>query len=126
MSYVGSFGDLSRGSTGASVTSLQKALVKLGFPLAVDGQFGPATDSAVRAFQTAMGLRADGIVGNATVNAIEAAVDQGWRKSADATKVSTGTTEPIEGGGVIAPSKAPYIVAGVVGLVIFLLTTSKR
>jgi hypothetical protein len=55
-------GMLRRGSTGANVRYLQTALGGL----KVDGQFGPITDRAVRAFQAAQGLRVDGIVGPIT------------------------------------------------------------
>ncbi len=49
------------GSTGPNVVFLQS---KLG--LKQDGQFGPITDRAVRAFQKANGLKVDGIVGPIT------------------------------------------------------------
>jgi peptidoglycan hydrolase-like protein with peptidoglycan-binding domain len=52
---------LKRGSTGSNVVFLQS---KLG--LKQDGQFGPITDKAVRAFQKANGLKVDGIVGPIT------------------------------------------------------------
>jgi hypothetical protein len=55
-------GMLRRGSTGANVRYLQAALGGL----KVDGQFGPITDRAVRAFQAAQGLKVDGIVGPIT------------------------------------------------------------
>jgi hypothetical protein len=55
-------GMLRRGSTGANVRYLQTALGGL----KVDGQFGPITDRAVRAFQAARGLKVDGIVGPIT------------------------------------------------------------
>ncbi|QRN99508.1 peptidoglycan-binding protein [Archangium violaceum] len=58
---------LKLGSSGASVKTLQQALAKAGFsPGAVDGQFGPKTAAAVKAFQSAKGLVADGIVGPKT------------------------------------------------------------
>jgi peptidoglycan hydrolase-like protein with peptidoglycan-binding domain len=55
-------GMLRRGSTGANVRYLQAALGGL----KVDGQFGPITDKAVRAFQASQGLKVDGIVGPIT------------------------------------------------------------
>ncbi len=49
------------GSTGDDVKQLQKQL-----GLAADGGFGSGTEAAVKAWQTANGLPADGIVGDAT------------------------------------------------------------
>lgn len=64
-----------RGSTGAAVTELQRALTKLGYnPGPVDGVFGPKTEVAVRSFQAAKGLAVDGIVGPKTWAAIDAAI----------------------------------------------------
>jgi peptidoglycan hydrolase-like protein with peptidoglycan-binding domain len=55
---------LRRGSRGEAVKELQRRLQAAGFnPGAIDGIFGQGTDSAVRAFQRARGLTADGIVG---------------------------------------------------------------
>lgn len=51
---------------GDDVKALQRALSAAGFPLGADGDFGPKTDAAVRAFQRAKGLRPDGKVGPAT------------------------------------------------------------
>jgi lysozyme len=57
---------LKKGAEGKPVQRLQRALVAAGQATAVDGDFGPGTDRAVRAFQAAHGLQADGVVGPAT------------------------------------------------------------
>ena len=63
---------LARGSTGAAVSALQTGLQKFDVPNSptdpgpIDGNFGPRTESAVRAYQTSRGLAADGIVGDQT------------------------------------------------------------
>jgi peptidoglycan hydrolase-like protein with peptidoglycan-binding domain len=57
------------GSTGEFVRAAQTELLKhheLTDPSTVDGAFGPATDAAVRHFQSRMGLAIDGVVGPAT------------------------------------------------------------
>jgi peptidoglycan hydrolase-like protein with peptidoglycan-binding domain len=54
------------GSTGENVRSVQYLLNAHGSNLAVDGDFGPKTDAAVRAFQADHGLGVDGIVGDQT------------------------------------------------------------
>ncbi|MGX7825977.1 peptidoglycan-binding protein [Actinokineospora sp. 24-640] len=54
------------GSSGEAVRAVQTALNKHGFGIGVDGQFGPATTSAARSFQSRVGLSVDGIVGPAT------------------------------------------------------------
>ncbi|MGX9432107.1 MULTISPECIES: peptidoglycan-binding protein [Bradyrhizobium] len=65
---------LRRGSKGDGVSSLQRALVGLGYDLAVDGDFGSNTEGAVHGFQSRSGLEADGVVGAATKAAIGAAL----------------------------------------------------
>jgi len=61
---------LRMGHNGADVKDLQVKLTKLGFPLVADGQFGAATDKAVRAFQKQFGMGVDGAVGPITWAAI--------------------------------------------------------
>ena len=57
---------LQEGDTGAAVKTLQTRLNAWGATLVVDGDFGPATLAAVKAFQTAHHLSVDGIVGPLT------------------------------------------------------------
>ncbi len=56
-----------RGSRGEIVRQIQKALAGAGLRVIVDGNFGPITEEAVREFQIKKGLKADGIVGPATL-----------------------------------------------------------
>lgn len=65
---------LKLGSSGPDVKDLQQKLKDLGFdPNGTDGNFGPGTDKAVRAFQQAKGLGVDGKVGPGTLAALDAA-----------------------------------------------------
>ena len=60
---------LRRGMKGADVKTLQAALITYGFSCGTagsDGDFGSATDAALRKFQTKYGLGVDGIAGNET------------------------------------------------------------
>jgi murein L,D-transpeptidase YcbB/YkuD len=57
---------LRRGAEGEHVISLQTALNARAATLKLDGDFGPATDRAVRKFQATHGLQSDGIVGSET------------------------------------------------------------
>jgi peptidoglycan hydrolase-like protein with peptidoglycan-binding domain len=67
---------LRAGSTGADVAALQELLAHLGFdPGSSDGVFGPATESAVRAFQLSRGPEADGVVGSQTRAALADALE---------------------------------------------------
>lgn len=62
---------LKRGASGPGVTALQQRLTGLGFnPGRIDGDFGPATEAAVQAFQRGAGLEPDGKVGTATAIAL--------------------------------------------------------
>lgn len=61
------------GNRGQAVLNIQRALVKHGQRLVLDGDFGPATRRAVIAFQRKRGLVADGIVGPATWAALRSA-----------------------------------------------------
>jgi len=59
--------NLKYGSNGNEVTELQKILVKDGYLIATpNGNFGPATEKALKEYQKANGLNPDGTVGPAT------------------------------------------------------------
>jgi peptidoglycan hydrolase-like protein with peptidoglycan-binding domain len=58
---------LRQGSSGGAVALLQRALRRAGFdPGPINGEFGAPTATAVRNFQTAMGIVADGVAGPQT------------------------------------------------------------
>ena len=63
-------GNIKQGAKGQAVKAIQYALNKLGYgnsgTKSLDGVFGSGTKSAVKAFQKAMGISADGIVGKNT------------------------------------------------------------
>lgn len=68
---------LRRGSKGAYVTLAQTELIQKGYScgsFGADGEFGAATEKAVRAFQKDNGLTVDGVIGKNTWAALDAAV----------------------------------------------------
>lgn len=85
---------LKKGSSGADVKTLQRRLKQLGYYTgSVDGDFGDATEKALRAFQDRNNLLVDGIAGKSTLaklnssNAVKAA-------AATATPRKTATPKP--------------------------------
>jgi hypothetical protein len=66
-----------RGASGFRVTAIQHLLRQRGYSLAVDGSFGPTTQSRVITFQRARGLAADGVVGARTWSALVVSVKRG-------------------------------------------------
>ena len=62
-------------SQGTKVSQLQTDLNQLGYYYAeITGHFGNQTETAVKAFQKAKGLSADGVAGTKTLNAVAAAL----------------------------------------------------
>ncbi len=58
------------GDQGSEVAEIQGQLASLGYDVSADGDFGPATAEAVKAFQADQGMEADGLVGPATYSAL--------------------------------------------------------
>lgn len=58
------------GDEGSDIVEIQGQLASLGYDVAADGAFGPATAEAVKAFQASQGLEADGLVGPSTYAAL--------------------------------------------------------
>jgi putative chitinase len=63
---------LHRGEDGDAVASLQSQLRAHGFDISVDGNFGAATELAVKQYQLQQGLVSDGIVGPKTWDRLSA------------------------------------------------------
>ena len=73
---------LQYGSSGASVKVLQRLLVAAGVSVSVDGEFGPATRTAVTRYQGTMRLSKDGTVGPQTWGALVPVVRFGAKGAA--------------------------------------------
>ena len=61
---------LHRGSFGSAVIELQELLIRKGFDISIDGDFGSATELAIMVVQKNSGLIVDGIVGQNTWNVL--------------------------------------------------------
>lgn len=82
---VFSFGSgFESGHGSEDIKKIQRQLKQLGYDLGtfgdqadgVDGQFGSMTEAAIKAFQEAHGLEADGIIGPETLKALQDSVDK--------------------------------------------------
>ena len=85
------------GNEGSDVRVLQTKLKALGYLSgAVDGSYGTATEEAVKAFQRANGITADGKAGTATLQALfgESAKSSKDAKATATPKASKATAEP--------------------------------
>lgn len=64
-------GMLRLGSKGAGVREIQALLIRAGYAVNQDGDFGPATKAAVEQFQTSHGLTVDGVAGPETMRRLK-------------------------------------------------------
>ena len=73
---------LREGDEGTAVRSLQSKLKTLGYYTgSVDGSFGAGTTAAVISFQSAVGLKADGVAGKSTLEALYGGASGGGSSS---------------------------------------------
>ena len=106
-----------RGDTIFPVRSLQQLLRARNHPVAVDGDFGPMTESAVKAFQQSKGLTADGIVGPNTWPKLVVQVKKG--STGDAVRgvqeviefhdQSDGEAPPVQIDGIFGPRTDAWV-----------------
>ena len=95
----------------AAVSGMQMALASVGcYSGAVDGINGPATTRALKAFQTAAGLTADGVYGIQTKAKLFAAVSAGKRVCTTTPSTSSTSTTAASGAGV--PTAAIAAITG--------------
>lgn len=76
------------GAEGARVRELQEGLREHGAKIVADGQFGPATDAALRRFQTSQGLVADGVLGPKTERLLQGGEDTRLLSQSDIQKAA--------------------------------------
>ena len=80
---------MKRGDRGWDVAAMQYILARRGYPPgAIDAVFGPMTDTALRNFQRAYGLRRDGLAGPQTISAL---------RHGRASRGAPGGTTPVSG-----------------------------
>lgn len=112
---------LRRGSNCDEVEELQVLLnAKYGANLEIDGSFGAKTEAAVKAFQQAKGLTADGIVGPKTRAALGLAFSQDANANGNVSIGETPTPRPLDAQGIwdklmIVVNGNPYAAAGIMG-----------
>ncbi len=106
-----------RGDRVFPVRALQRLLCARNHDVAVDGIFGPRTESAVKAFQQEKGLANDGIVGPATWSRLIVQVQRG--STGDAVRAvqevikfhdqSDGEGTPVHVDGILGPRTDAFV-----------------
>src|SRR5687768_2832618 len=74
--------NVKEGQNGATVLTAQHLLRHRGYNISADGDFGPATEAAVKQFQSANGLSSDGQIGPNTWPKLVVSVQQGNNSNA--------------------------------------------
>jgi peptidoglycan hydrolase-like protein with peptidoglycan-binding domain len=132
--------NLKKGSKGSAVKDVQDRLNSIGYPLTVDGSFGPGTETAVKQFQTEHGLSADGIIGPETwgylmpgvptpppaassAPASSAPASSAPRGARDAAKA--GLPPPASGGGIAGLSTPAKVGIGAALVIVLVGIASK-
>lgn len=85
-------GTIQRGSKGAQVLKLQQDLNRLGYGLKADGDFGAATENAVKAFQLINGFTVNGIADQNMLNKLAEMANNG--SAPQSTKAPSATAAP--------------------------------
>lgn len=93
--------DLAKGRTGEDVRQIQKALKDLGYDLGefgeqadgLDGKLGSFTETAIKAFQEANGLKVTGIVDEETLSALDKASTKTKTLKSDIMDLASAITE---------------------------------
>lgn len=91
------YSNLSRGSKGESVRKMQQSLINAGYDVGssgADGNYGPATESAVRRYQKDNGLSVDGIAGNNTLGKLYGTNSTSSKTTSSGTKATAKSTVP--------------------------------
>lgn len=105
---------LKAGCSGSKVKEMQKKLKKLGYYSGnADGDFGSGTEAAVKKFQKAKGLKADGVAGSQTLQAIDKALNGNSSSSGSDSDSGSGSTERLnwfKGGSNKIPKGATFQV----------------
>lgn len=113
---------LKKGTSGEDVKKAQKALKALGHDLGtfgeqadgVDGVLGGMTESAIKAFQAANGLEADGIIGPKTLEALEKASKKTKTLGKDLYSLIDGVNQL--GGGELLRESVSNVVKGILNI----------
>lgn len=94
------------------VKRLQQLLINTGQKITADGKFGPATESAVKAFQKSASLVVDGSAGPATFAALEKAVVP--KKEDEELKFSSPTLKKETEESLLSPARKKIIVVAAI------------